>query len=44
LDVQGLKVTQELEDARIKLEDAEKNLAAGKIDEERLSRDLPLNT
>ena len=36
LDVQGLKVTQELEDARIKLEDAEKNLAAGKIDEERL--------
>jgi hypothetical protein len=36
LDVQGLKVTQELEDAKIKLDEAEKNLAAGKIDEERL--------
>jgi hypothetical protein len=36
LDLQGLKATQELEDARIKLDEAEKNLAAGKIDEERL--------
>lgn len=34
LDVQGLKATQELEDAKIKLDDAEKNLAAGKIDAE----------
>lgn len=34
LDVQGLKATQELEDAKIKLDEAEKNLAAGKIDAE----------
>jgi len=39
LDVQGLKATQELEDAKIKLDDAEKNLAAGKIDAERAYKD-----
>jgi hypothetical protein len=39
LNVQGLKATQELEDAKIKLDDAEKNLAAGKIDAERAYKD-----
>jgi hypothetical protein len=39
LDVQGLKATQELEDAKIKLDEAEKNLAAGKIDAERAYKD-----
>ena len=34
LDLQGLKATQELEDAKIKLDEAEKDLAAGKIDAE----------
>jgi hypothetical protein len=40
LDVQGLKVTQELEDAKIKLDDAEKNLAAGKIDAEQAYKEF----